>query len=198
MRTLCYFLVSKLKSMLKKIILFSTLAVLVGVGTFFALGSTVKPKSRSQTLPTAARARGVADGLQLTMTLEKTEYSLGEPITITLSITNICNQTKNFELGPSGNDFDFHVYNDTNSDVYWYSSRWLGAMIPQYIAFEALNPGESLNQTLVWEQTLSHRLDSEAVPVSLGTYYIIGRVGPPYFYGKNSYLETTPIQITIG
>jgi hypothetical protein len=191
-------LVNKVKSLLKKMILFLTFAVLIGVGTFFALGYTVAIKSHSQKLPTATRAQGIADGLQLTMTLEKTEYGLGEPVSIALSIINVSNQTRNFELGPSGNDFDFHVYNDTNSDIYWYSSRWMGAMIPQYIALETLNPGESLNQTLVWDQTLSHRLDSKALPVSPGTYYIIGRVGPPYFYGKNSLLETTPVQITIG
>lgn len=143
---------------------------------FFALGYTLESEGHSQTLPTA---RGGADGLQLTMTLEKTEYSLGEPINITLTITNISNQTKNFGLGPDVNDFDFHVYNDTNSNIYWYSSRWVGSAIPQYIVFETLNARESLNCTLVWQQTFSHRLDSEALPVSPGTYYIVGRIGPP-------------------
>jgi hypothetical protein len=187
-------LVNSLKPLFHKIILFSTLAVLVGVGMFFALGYTFEPKTPSQTL---LKAQGSADGLQLTMTLEKTDYSLGEPISIALSITNISNQTKEFGMGPSVNDFDFHVYNDTNSDIYWYSSRWVGAAIPQYVVLETLNAGESLNCTLVWQQTFSHRLGSEATPVSPGTYYIVGRIGPPFFYGKNSTLETTPVQITI-
>jgi hypothetical protein len=126
-------------------------------------------------------------GLKLTMALQKTNYSLGESISITLTITNVSNQTRNFGLGPDVNDFDFHVYNDTNSNIYWYSSRWVGSAIPLYIVFETLNAGESLNCALVWQQT-----------VSPGTYYIVGRVGPPFFYGENSTMETTPVQITIG
>lgn len=191
---LYYFSVNKL-TISMKITLFSKLVVLILVSMLFALGYTFEPKSPLQTLPTA---RGGADGLQLTMTLEKSVYSLGEPINITLTIANISNQTKNLDMGPDVNDFDFHVYNDTNSNIYWYSSRWLGSAIPQYVVFETLNAGESLNCTLVWQQTFSHRLGSEALPVSPGTYYIVGRIGPPFFYGKNSTMETTPIQITIG
>jgi hypothetical protein len=175
--------------------LFSMLAVLVGVGILSTMGYTSELKSSSQ-IPLTAR--GDADGLQLTMTLEKTEYSLGEPIKIILKITNISNQTKNFGIGPDVNDFDFHVYNDTDSNIYWYSSRWVGSAIPQYIVFETLNAEESLNCTLIWQQVFSYRLDSEVFPVSPGTYYIVGRIGPPFFYGKNSTMETTPIQITIG
>jgi hypothetical protein len=100
-------------------------------------------------------------------------------------------------MGPAVNDFDFHVYNDTNSNIYWYSSRWLDSGIPQFVILETLNPGESLNCSLVWEQTFSHGLDSETLHVSPGTYYIVGVIGPPFFYGKNSTMETTPIQITI-
>jgi hypothetical protein len=192
---LYYFSVNKLKSIFKKIILFSTFVVLVGASMLFTLGYSFEVKSPFQKLPTA---RGSADGLQLTMTLEKTEYNLGEPINITLIITNISNQTKNFEMGPDVNDFDFHVYNDTNNNIYWYSSRWVGSAIPMYIVYETLNAGESLNCTLVWQQTFSHMLDSVVLHVSPGTYYVVGRIGPPYFYGKNSTMETTPIQIIIG
>jgi len=136
-------------------------------------------------------------GLQLSMTLQKTNYSLGEPINILLTIANISNQTVSFGLGPDVNQFDFHVYNDTNSNIYWYTSIWLGGAIPMFIVLETLNPGESLNSSLVWQQTFSHSLDSEGIPVSPGTYYIVGRIGPPFFINENSTLETTPIQITI-
>jgi hypothetical protein len=180
--------------LLFKIITFSTLAVLVGVSIFFAKGYTFETKNASQTPP---MAQGRADGLQLTMTLEKTEYSLGEPVAVTLTITNISNQTRSFGLGPDVNDFDFHVYNDTDSNIYWYSSRWIGGGIPMFVVLETLNSSETLNSTLVWQQTFSHGLGSEGSPVSPGTYYIVGTIGPPFFYGKNSTLETTPIQIAL-
>jgi hypothetical protein len=186
--------VNKLKPIFKKVILFSTLVVLMGVGMFYALGYPYNPKSSSQTL---LMAHGVHGDFQLTMTLERIEYTLGEPMNITLTLTNISNQTTSFGLGPDGNEFDFHVYNDTNSNIYWYSSIWLGSAIPQYVILETLNAGESLNCTFVWQQTFSHSLDSEAFPVSPGTYYIVGRIGPPFFFGENSTMETTPIQITI-
>ncbi len=137
-------------------------------------------------------------GLQLSMTLQKTNYSLGEPVSILLTITNVSNQTVSFTLGPSGNQFDFHVYNATNSNIYWYTSIWLGGVFPLFLVLETLNPGESLSSSLVWQQTFSHSLESGGIPVSPGTYYIVGRIGPPFFISENSTLETAPTQITIG
>jgi hypothetical protein len=154
-------------------------------------GSSPPPPSLPPT------TEGVNDDLELTMTLEKTEYSLGEPINITLTITNISNQTKNFGMGPDANDFDFHVYNDTDSNIYSYSNRWEGVAIPQYVILETLNAGESLSENLAWPQTCHNTGLSEGVPVSPGTYYIVGRIGPPFFYGENNTIETAPIQVTI-
>lgn len=140
----------------------------------------------------ASVAQGSNDGLQLTMTLEKTVYRLGEPIDIALTITNISNQTVTFGLGPDVNDFDFHVYNDTNSNIYWHSSIWIGSAIPMYIILIALKAGDNWSENFVWQQNMI-----SSGTVSPGTYYIVGRVGPPYFLEENSTLETTPIQITI-
>jgi hypothetical protein len=171
---------------LKKLILFSVLTVLVGVGVVYALGvftNEVKFKNSIsiQTLPTA---KGVdeQDGLELTMTLQKTEYSLGELINITLTITNISNRTINFTLAPSY--WDFLVYNDTNNDIYqWLSSR----VSPLWVMNVPLDAGAGLTNVLVWPQTCNATVVSEGVPVSPGTYYIVGRYG----------FQTTPIQVTI-
>ena len=65
-------------------------------------------------------ASGGNGNLELTMTLDKTSYSLGEPVNLTLTITNISNQTINFEH--TGLDFDFQVYNGTNNVVYQWSN----------------------------------------------------------------------------
>lgn len=134
-------------------------------------------------------------GLNLTMTLEKTAYTLGEPINITLTLTNISNQTTTIELS-AYNNFDFRVYNDTNSTLYQWSNRWIGVAVPQVIWLETHNAGESLSQNLAWDQTCYNTGLSEGVPVSPGAYYIVGQIGS-VLSGKNSTIETTPIQVIV-
>ena len=148
-------------------------------------------------------AQGSALGIQLTMTLEKTVFRLGEPINVTLTMTNITNQTQTFVLG-AYNDFDFHVYNETNSNIYWHSSIWLGEVaIPDGLTGITLNPsepwGNSWTETFLWQQNMiSGTFDNPSyVPVSPGTYYVVGRVGAPFSIDENSTWQTTPIQITI-
>jgi len=177
-------MVNELNMTLKKLILFSALTVLLGVGIAYAMSYGLKPKNSTQMPPTAI---GVdeQDGLELTMKLEKTEYGLGESINITLSITNISNQTINFTL--TGMIFDFHVYNDTNNIIYKWSVGPPVRAFPAFVAIIPLNARESLTDVLVWPETIS----SEGVPVSPGTYYIVGQNGP------TSLLQTTPIQVNI-
>jgi len=144
-------------------------------------------------------AYGSALGFQLTMALEKTVFRLGEPIDITLILTNISNQTVEFGLGVFNNfGFDFQVSNSTNSTVFQWSNRWsgLGVVIPDGVLGETLSAGENLTQNLAWPQTCCFSGDFDGYPVSPGTYYILGISGPIY-YGTNSTIETTPIQVTI-
>jgi len=123
-------------------------------------------------------------GLKLTMTLEKTVYSLGEPINVTLAVTNISNQTINFAYAAW--TFDFLVSNDTGSVYQWSSFR----IFPLFIINWPLDIGENITKVLVWPQTCNVTAWSQGIPVSPGTYYIVGQVPS---YG----LETTPIQIVI-
>jgi hypothetical protein len=135
-------------------------------------------------------------GLQLTMALQKTNYSLGEPINITLTLTNISNQTVSFWLDLSFSYFQFLVYNSTGSAIYSSLNNG-GALLPLAEEY-TLNAGQSISDsTLSWQQTWHNTISSpEGTPVSPGTYYIVGQVGPIY-YGTNSTIETTPVQITI-
>jgi hypothetical protein len=119
------------------------------------------------------------------MTLNKTEYSVGEPINVTLTITNTSNQTLNFYY--SAWSFDFLVYNATNKNIYQWSSF---QVFPQFIADLQFSPGESLTRVLVWPQTCNKTMSSEGIPVSPGTYYIVGLASSPK-------LQTAPIQVTI-
>ena len=190
----------------KKLILLSVLIVLTGVGIVYALGSAFAPQSSTQMIPTA---EGVNDefGLELTMTLQKTEYSLGEPINITLTITNIGNQTITYTYGALQWRFDFRVYNDTNNAIYHWSDGRPFAWTLEPIT---LNPGESLTSgspPYVWQQTRNNgpdpslpSLSPNATQVDSGTYYIVGQTGPILAVNGNEIsllIETTPIQVTI-
>jgi uncharacterized coiled-coil protein SlyX len=139
---------------------------------------------------TFATSQGLYDGFQLTLALEKTNFSLGEPINVTLILTNISDQTVSFWLDFSFSYFQFFVYDSTNSEIY--SSLYNGgALLPLAVQF-TLNPGQSMSDVFSWPQTI---FSPEGVPVSPGTYYIVGQVGP--IQEANSTIETTPIQITI-
>jgi hypothetical protein len=126
-----------------------------------------------------------AGGLKLTMTIEKTYYVLSEAINITLTITNISNQTINFTH--TGQDFDFLVYNDTNNLLYQWSK---GRAFPLFITIIPLNPHQNITANYVWQQTYNSQSNQNA-PVSPGTYNIEGETGS--IYG----LQTPPIQVTI-
>lgn len=169
----------------KRLVLLSALTVLLGISLVYALSYAFKPTNSAQTLPTA-EAVDKQDGLELTMTLEKTEYSLGEPINVTLTMTNISNQTINFTDAMW--EIDFRVYNDTNSDLYrWSSSQ---QVFPAIIVTMPLNAEESLTYHRVWPQTCNYTLVSGGASVSPGTYYIVGQ-------DSRYSLQTTPIQVTI-
>jgi hypothetical protein len=165
-------------------ILFLALVALVGAGLFFALSYKFESKSPSKTLLTT---EGVYDGLQLTMALEKTKYTLGEPINITLMLTNISKQETSVEVDLESY-FDFQVYNETNSVIY--SSRYPPDVVVRLplAENETLNAGQSLSEDLSWHQ--------EGVSVLPATYYIVGLIGPIY-YKTSITIETTPIQIAI-
>jgi hypothetical protein len=119
------------------------------------------------------------------MTIEKTYYVLGEPITITLTITNISNQTINFTH--TGQNFDFLVYNDTNNLVYQWSK---GRAFPLFITIIPLKPQQNITALYVWQQT-SNSQSNQNKSVSPGIYNIVGETGPTYS------LQTPSMQVTI-
>lgn len=138
------------------------------------------------TAPTKPTTTGGNGPLQLSLTLDKTKFNLGEPINLTVTITNISNQTLNYTH--TGLYFDFQVYNDTNNLVYQWSN-FRG--IAQFITIEPLPAGENMSQNFTWQQTCNFNASVQEDQVSAGTYNIVGLTGPAYE------LQTAPIQITI-
>jgi hypothetical protein len=168
-------------------------------GVVVAYTLTRPPSAKPQNQWSDA-AHGVNEqlGLQLAITLQKTNYRLGEPVNITFTLTNISNQTVSLAQYV-GDHFDFRVYNDTNNTVYQSSLE-----LPVYpfnpggpcVAYTSLKTEESLTGVLVWRQTCNNTTLSEGVPVSSGTYYIVGETG--YIFNTNGLtVETAPIQIVI-
>ena len=136
--------------------------------------------------PTFAPSKTVDDGIELTISLEKTIYELGEPVNVTLSITNITNQTINFTH--TGMDFDFIVYNETYGGVYDWS---IGRAFAQFIILEPLLPAGNVSQTLVWPQTGNTFSATNGFLVSPGKYFIVGETNSRYG------LHTDPVEINI-
>jgi hypothetical protein len=126
--------------------------------------------------------------LELTMTVEKTDYYVGEPINVTLTVTNISNQTITFEYWAK--TFDLLVHNDTG---YIYQWSKFGAH-PFVIVDLSLDPGENITRVLTWPQTCNDTAMSQGSPVSPRAYYIYG-----YFASFDSLyeLETGPIVVNV-
>ena len=194
------------------------LSVLVGllvVGLVYGLTYEFENANSAQKLPTTTTVKGVGDmaGLELTTTVEKTNYSLGEPVNITLAITNISNQTTTVSFGDSNVYFDFQVFDNMNSTfynnmdnvsymrsilmsnviVYWYLET--RTQIP-IVASVSLNAGENLTETFVWGQTYCtpRTFPDENIAVSAGTYYVVGISLSGTW---STFLRTPPIEIMI-
>jgi hypothetical protein len=186
--------VKTLEQSLRGVILLSALIVLLSVSLVYGIRLEFAPKTNPQASSTPI-AYGVNGGFQLTLTLQKTEYALGEPVNVTLTVTNISNQTVQFYDFASY--WDFVVYNDTDYGLY----EWLGSgrASPLGGTTYTLDRGMGIaNEDLVWPQTCNSTVSLYGVPESPvlpGTYYIVGEYGN---LGNAFYkLQTTPIQITI-
>jgi hypothetical protein len=168
--------------MSKKIWAIIATIIIVVAGSAFLLQLDI------QSMQTPVRAEVVDNqaGLMVTLQLEKTIYRLGEPVNVTLTITNISNQTITFMFCEYF--VDFLVYNASKNIIYQYSKS-AGVAFPDICGSIPLNPQENLAGSFIWPQTSG--LTWSQVPVSPGTYYIVG------LFLSNITLQTTPIQITI-
>jgi hypothetical protein len=179
------------------VILLLAVIVLLSVSLVYGIRLEFTPKNNPQTSLPIAYGVNEQAGLELTLTLQKTEYSLGEPVNVTLTVTNISNQTVGFQEAPSW--WDFLVYNDTQNGLY----EWLrdsGQAFPMYVTTVSLPPGTGFtDEVLVWPQlcnsTLGHYGNADS-PVLPGTYYIVGKY-EDFGYSFDYNFQTTPIQITI-
>lgn len=165
-----------------KTLALALVAVILGFGVVVALTCTVKPVVAD----TALVAGKVVDGLRLTMAIQKTAFKTGELINITFTVTNIGTQTVGYTRSPP--EFDFIVYNSSNSNLYqWTSNKIFIAII--LVTF--LDPGDSYTSILNWPQTCNQTAyNNEGVPISPGQYSIIGL----FLHFK---LQTSPLRVSV-
>jgi hypothetical protein len=125
----------------------------------------------------------VQGGLRYSVALQKTTFNIGEPVNVTFTITNVSN--KNITNWHSAWDFDFVVYNGSNSKLFQWSAF---RVFPMIIWGSTLRPGDSFESVLVWPQTCNETQNSGGVQVSPGNYFIVG-----ILYG----VKTLPLEISI-
>jgi hypothetical protein len=129
----------------------------------------------------------VKDGLQLVLTLERTQYELGAHVPVTLALTNVSNQTVDYANELEKSAFDFRVYNSENTVVY----TWTMGAFAFYNFSAPLAPNTSYTATLNWQGASNFGYPE----VSAGKYYIIGDIINAR--GEPALFKTAPLNFTI-
>ena len=173
------------------------------IATTYAYLSTLPAKSGPQ-------ASIESYPLKLTVGLNKTEFALGENITINISLENVSNETitLTFYSAFAGIDIEneYHqahfeyVITDINGTEIcrWSDSR--GALA--VVNYVTLDPGQKLFNMFVWDQDIG---DDDAVQIPVGTYHVRAAMPPGKSGGFNINsdtawvsLETPSIMFTVG
>jgi len=167
----------------KKVVVITLIVSLLGVAATFGLNAlTFKEVSGS------VEAETTYGPMKLTARLDKTIFKLGEKVNVTVTITNISNETilLGYWLPPK---VDFAVYNSSSQMIFLFakSRGWLGVLDDL-----VLEPLESYSHMWEWDQQKENQ--GHLKSVDAGTYYITGRTGWALVYlgPKDEWHESTP------
>jgi hypothetical protein len=173
--------------------LIMTVGVLGGA-VIFGLKETVQVKSVSQ-----MEVEAIVHPFKLVTSLNKTEYMLGESITIDLRLINIGNSTVTltFRNRSPPTWLRFKVYNASDDLVFTsLSFAW------EAFTVVSLDPGSFIGQTYEWDQKDGDlRYPDTIHQLNSGAYKIIGFLDELYALNGSGIvinLETPPILISIG
>lgn len=159
---------------LKNMLILCIVVALVGATVTLALKAvTYKEES------TPMEVKTTYGPIELKMGLNQTVYKLGDLVNITLTVTNISNETilLSYLCPPK---VDFAVCDKSHQIIYVHSQAtyW-----PDVTVGKILDCGESFSQTFKWSQLeMDFSPPYESRHVQPGTYYIIGRIGPTLCY----------------
>jgi hypothetical protein len=184
-------------------------AVLTGAA-IFGFGEGNYRKEAYNGMPTPSQAETTIGPIKLTMDLDKIIYRVGDPINITLTLTNISNKTVWLSRSsPPVLDFVVYdiVYNKSLPPSFppvlqpIYAHVWGGGILVS-VSYP-IEPNESLTVTFKWTQLEKYGNGPQAIykQVDHEFYLIAGRIAPgASIYdgiGEISEVETPKILIDI-
>ena len=131
--------------------------------------------------PPGPRVTITSPPLEFSMQIGKTEYNLGENMTIRFWLKNTSNMTITLDYSEEyiyegkAMLFDFIITSANGTEVY----RWSEGHFALAVVYDfTLDPGQEINQTNIWFQTSWDPLYIKEVQVPAGTYYIRGVIPP--------------------
>lgn len=140
-------------------------ALIVSIAIILSLG-----KMNYGEISSPTQVEKIVWPIKLTVSLNQITFFIGEEINVTLQLTNLSNETIILPF-QTPMKFDLVICDESLQTIYVYSYTRGSAAIGSYIKLE---PGESLCQTLAWNQT---RFDSSynEEQVGSGTYFVYGK-----------------------
>lgn len=135
-----------------------------------ALGVLVVPRMLGDDREQIATATVTENAIELTISIEKTEYRLGENVNVTFLLKNRRGDEITL-IFPDSQIFDLVIYDENLMKVCAWSDD---KAFLEVITKIALNPGGSHSQLLNWEQRKYDRDTGEYLPIKPGRYHLEG------------------------
>ena len=166
------------------------LVALVSVVVFVVVAVNHNRAGNETTYPVTVEASDYP--LNLSMTINKTVFRLGEPVKIRLRIKNIGNKTLVLSFGDRDRP-SFIVYNEEGSEVYRFLRH---VLYPTMYNPVKISPGDefSFGNYTVWYQKVEPYQNYHLNDAPPGTYHIIGEFVST---SLDLTIQTPPITIKI-
>jgi len=177
------------KWQLTTIILCVALAVSIGFNLYQAFNDSYNPSNFTYTSNSPLTVEATNYPLRLSMTINKTEFKLGEPINMKFTLKNIGNKT--LVLYTDRDMLSFIVYDKAGSEVY-NEYRHVAYTHSTY----RIHPDEELSfgNVTTWYQKVEPYQNFHLGNAPPGTYHIIGEF---ISISLNLTIRTPPITIKI-
>ncbi len=130
---------------------------------------TPSPDSGEGTLPPSACQRSQGIVTNLTLDDNRFQFTQGERISMTLSLTNCGDKPVRLSY-PDSQRYDFIVQEAVGEDVKEEVWRWSAdKLFAQVLGEDTIRPGETVSYIEIWDQR-----DQEGQPVAPERYHILG------------------------
>ena len=173
------------------IILCVALAVSIGFNLYQAFNDSYNPSNFTYTPNSPLTVEATNYPLRLSMTINKTEFKLREPISMIFTLKNIGNKTLTLVFSCGRDRKGFRVYNERGREVY---SSLRHTLYPHEWVPTKMLPGEEVGGLTTWYQEVEPYQNFHLGKAPPGTYHIIGEF---ISISLNLTIRTPPITIKI-